>query len=75
MKQDAAKREFGTLLSVKQAAERLGVSWWTLARWARQRRFRTVKLGRRVLIPSVELDRLVESNGREPSAPEELRMV
>ncbi|MBM4356005.1 MAG: helix-turn-helix domain-containing protein [Deltaproteobacteria bacterium] len=69
-----AKR-FGRLLTLKQAAAQLGVSWWTLGRWARQGRFRTVRLGSRRLVPESELSRLVESNMTEASAPAELRMV
>jgi len=67
--------DFGKLLTVKQAAERLGVSWWTVGRWCRQRRFRSVKLGARRLVPEAELARLLAANVCEATAADELKMV
>jgi excisionase family DNA binding protein len=75
MARNAEARDFGKLLTLKQAADRLGVSWWTLGRWARQGRFRTVRLGSRRLVPESELTRLVDANMTEATAPAELRMV
>jgi len=66
---------YGKLISIREAAERLGVSEWTVGRWARQGRFTTVKLGGRRLVPETELDRIIESNLSQDSGPEELRMV
>lgn len=50
------------LLDVKMAAERLGVSPFTIRAWLRQRRLEHVKLGRRVLVPETALRRFVERN-------------
>ncbi len=75
MTRNAETKDFGKLLDIREAADRLGVSWWTLGRWARQGRFRTVRLGSRRLVPESELARLIASNMTEATAPEELRMV
>jgi excisionase family DNA binding protein len=75
MARNADARDFGRLLSLKQAAEQLGLSFWTLGRWARQGRFQTVRLGSRRLVPQGELARLVEANTIAANAPAELRMV
>ena len=75
MRAAQTKLDYGKLLTLKQAADRLGVSWWTVGRWARQRRFQTVKLGSRRLVPESELDRLIAANMCEANAAPELRMV
>jgi excisionase family DNA binding protein len=66
---------FGRLLSLKQAAEQLGLSAWTLGRWARQGRFQTVRLGGRRLVPECVISKLIEGNLRQADAPHELRLV
>ena len=48
------------LLDVNSAAERLGVSPFTIRAWLRQRRLEYVKLGRRVLVPESAIRRFVE---------------
>ncbi len=50
------------LLDVRAAAERLGVSPFTVRAWLRQRRLEHVKLGRRVLVPESAIRRFVERN-------------
>ena len=58
MKSDGARK----LLDVHAAAERLGVSPFTIRAWLRQRRLEHVKLGRRVLVPESAIRRFVEQN-------------
>ena len=49
----------GTLLSAQQAAERLGVSIWTVARLARAGRLGSVLIGRRRLFAEEDLEHFV----------------
>jgi excisionase family DNA binding protein len=51
----------GGLLHVHEAAERLGVSIYTVRSWLRSRRLGHIRLGRRVLVPEDELHRLIEA--------------
>jgi len=64
----------GRLLTLRAAAELLGVSVWSLRRWSAQRRFAVVKLGRRVLVEEAEIRALVARNTLRAKAPPELRM-
>jgi excisionase family DNA binding protein len=50
------------LISVTEAATALGIKPVTIRQWANQRKIGRVKLGRRVLIPIVEIERLIEQN-------------
>jgi excisionase family DNA binding protein len=50
------------LLGMDEAGERLGLKPGTIRAWANARRIASVKLGRRRLIPSVEVDRLIADN-------------
>jgi excisionase family DNA binding protein len=50
------------LLSVIEAAARLGLRPVTVRQWAGLRKIARVKLGRRVLIPASEIDRLIEAS-------------
>ena len=50
------------MLTVKQAAERLGLRDSTLRAWIAQRRIGFVRLGRAVRIPSEEVERLIAEN-------------
>ncbi len=52
----------GGLLSVPDAAARLGVAAVTLRGWLRERRLAHVRLGRRVLLDPRTLDRYVREN-------------
>lgn len=45
-----------------EAAERLGVGYVTLHRLTKDGTIRTVKAGRRVLIPRLELERFLQGN-------------
>ena len=62
------------LLSLKQAAERLGLSDWTIRRWAAQGRIRSVKLGGRRLIPESTIARVIEKNEQRAACCPELRL-
>lgn len=48
------------LISIEEAARRLGLRPVTVPTWASARKIARVKLGRRVLIPIREIDRLIE---------------
>jgi excisionase family DNA binding protein len=52
----------GELLSVKEAAEVLGLSPFTLRTWILHRRIRHVRLGRRVLFRKADLERHIAAN-------------
>jgi len=47
------------LLSVEEASSKLGVSPLTLRAWIRQRRLPHVKLGRRVLLDSADIEHFI----------------
>jgi len=47
-------------LGLRQAAEAVGLSHWTLRAYVRQGKIRAVKIGRRILIEPSELQRLIE---------------
>lgn len=68
------RQDFGRLLGLAEVADQLGISIWTVRRWAAQKRFRTVRLGRRVLVPESEVRELVARNMEEAQAPKELRL-
>ena len=63
---------FGQLLSVEEAAAKLGLRPVTIRQWAAARKIARVKLGRRVLIPVSEIARLIEAS-TIPSLPERAR--
>jgi excisionase family DNA binding protein len=50
------------LLSVEETALRLGLRVPTIRLWIGTRRISHVKLGRRVLVPTSEVGRLIEEN-------------
>ncbi len=50
------------LLSIEQAAARLGLRPVTVRQWAAARKIGRVKLGRRVLIRRDEIEKLIERN-------------
>jgi excisionase family DNA binding protein len=52
------------LLSIKDFAASIGISVWTVRGWAYRGRIASVKLGARMMIPTTELDRLIEENLR-----------
>lgn len=53
------------LVGVDKAAEMTGISVWTWRRWCYAGRCASVKLGRRLLIPVSELDRLISAGTRD----------
>jgi len=57
------------LLSIQQAAERLGLRPVTVRLWAARRKLAIVRLGRRRLIPQSEVERLIAEN-LVPALPE-----
>ena len=46
------------LFGIKEAARLLSVSSWSIRRWIRLDKIHAVRLGRRVLVPASEIDRL-----------------
>ncbi len=60
-----------TLYSVPQAAERLGLSRYTIATWLSRGRLRRTKIGGRTLIRESELERLIAAGdgGKSPGRP------
>jgi excisionase family DNA binding protein len=60
------------LISIEEAAVALGLRPVTIRQWAGKRKIARVKLGRRVLIPASEVDRLIESS-TIPALPERRR--
>jgi hypothetical protein len=52
------------LQSIKDFAANIGISVWTVRGWAYSGRIASVKLGARLMIPTTELDRLIEENLR-----------
>jgi excisionase family DNA binding protein len=50
------------MLTVREAAERLGLRESTVRAWIAQRRIGVVRLGRAVRIPSEEIARLIAEN-------------
>jgi excisionase family DNA binding protein len=61
----------GSLLTVEEAAQRLGVSKYTLRGWVSQRRIPYVKIGRRTLFSPTDLDNLIKTSTVEPRKPRE----
>ena len=47
-------------LGLKEAADAVGLSQWTLRQYIRQGKLQTIRLGRRVLIEPAELQKLIE---------------
>lgn len=60
------------LLSLPEAASRLGVSRHTMRAWIRQRRLPFVRLGRRVLLHPRDVENFIEANRVEPIALREV---
>jgi excisionase family DNA binding protein len=53
------------LFTVDEAAARLRVSRWTVYNLIRSNQLRTIKIGRRRLVPPAALDECVETLGKE----------
>ena len=54
-----------TLLTVDEAASRLRVSRWTVYNLIRSNQLRTIKIGRRRLVPPAAIGECVELLGKE----------
>ena len=54
-------------LGVKEAAEAVGLSHWTIRKFIREGKLRSVRLGKRVLVEPGELQALIEA-GRKAAA-------
>jgi excisionase family DNA binding protein len=52
------------LVSVKTAAEILGVSIWTIRMWAYSGKICSHKLGKRLMVSTAEIDRIVTESVR-----------
>ena len=52
------------LLTIDEAAERLGLSAWTVRRWTSSRRIRSYKIGRRRMLAEEDLRALVAAGER-----------
>jgi excisionase family DNA binding protein len=50
------------LISVAEAAQRLGISPLTMRAWVRQRRLPVVRLGRRVLLDPQEVEEYIDAH-------------
>jgi excisionase family DNA binding protein len=61
-----SEREPLNLLSIDEAAQRLGFSHWTIRLWIKQRKMTSIKISNRVLVPSSECDRLI-AKGMQPA--------
>jgi excisionase family DNA binding protein len=53
-----------TLLPVKDAAQRLGISIWTLRKKAYEGDVASVKIGAKLLVPESEITRLIQDGMR-----------
>ena len=55
------------LFGVEDTAHRLGISVWTVYRWARQGRLTSIRLGRRRLFAEADLEALIATSRRSSS--------
>ena len=54
-----------TLFTIDEAAARLRVSRWTVYKLVRSNQLRTIKIGRRRLVPPAALDECIKLLGKE----------
>jgi excisionase family DNA binding protein len=59
-----ARKITADYLGVREAEEVTGVSLWTWRRWAYDGKITSVKFGKRLLIPTSEITRIVAENTR-----------
>ena len=65
MKKNHIPESSPQLLGVAEAAKQLGISVWTLRRWAYRGEIESVKLGGKLLmVPATELQRIVDDGTR-----------
>lgn len=50
-----------SLMTVNEAATKMGLSQWTIRKWIYGKRLDSVKLGRAVRVPSEAVDRMIAS--------------
>jgi excisionase family DNA binding protein len=62
------------LVSLKEAADLLGLSVWTLYEYCAQGRLPSYKLGRRRLMSLDDIEKIIENARQEAKAPEEFRI-
>lgn len=60
------------LVSISEAADRLGLKAVTVRQWAAARKLARVKLGRRVLIPEADIERIIAAS-TIPALPDRAR--
>ena len=53
------------LFTVEQAASVIGLSAWTIRAWIAQGRLRSLKLGKRRMVPAEEVERVTSEGLRE----------
>jgi excisionase family DNA binding protein len=53
------------LIGVRQAADAIGISPWTIRQYVRQGKIHAVRIGRRVLIEPAELQRIITEGRTE----------
>jgi excisionase family DNA binding protein len=63
------KQEKGSLISVEDAAHRLGLRPVTVRKWVSGRKLGCVRLGRRVLLSELEVERFINTH-TVPALPE-----
>jgi excisionase family DNA binding protein len=59
---EGERMETESLLSVEQAASKLGISPLTMRAWLRQRRVSFVRLGRRVLVDTQDINKFIRDH-------------
>jgi excisionase family DNA binding protein len=64
-------KTYETLVSLEEAARRLGMKPVTLRMWASRRKIARCKIGRSVRIPESEIERVIESS-MIPALPERI---
>jgi len=58
------------LIGVRQAADAVGLSHWTIRQYIREGKIQGVKIGKRILVEPAELQRLVDEGRRRSSQKE-----
>ena len=55
------------LLSVKEAAQQLGISHYTIEAWLSKKKLQRTKVGRRTMIRESELEKVLDDGGKSPA--------
>jgi len=64
MKSNQTRPQEVRLISVAEAEIQTGVSRWTWRRWAYDGKVASVKLGKRLLLPAAEVERMITEGTR-----------